>query len=254
MEMTPHLIARVVKLALVVLFAGGAFAAVMSRSRAARMRGLWVSTIGFVGAWGAGYLLLKLTGRSMGEAWISWSMVASLGALHMAAILAHKAQPRRVTGLLTLACLLTSALVMVPRSSDLVHLGLMSVGALALSVPVAFWMSPDPSTLDAPEPADSWAWFRWVARFEGASLILLLLIFMPLKYGAGIIIDGGTGALGWLHGVLFVVYIQALWSTSRMLGWSWRQRIEGFVWSLIPFGAFIFERRIRSATPDGAEA
>lgn len=85
-------------------------------------------------------------------------------------------------------------------------------------------------------------WFKLVAWAEGLSLLALFGIAMPLKYGAGI--AEATSVVGWVHGVLVFVYLIALWSAARVLKWSWGQMALGFVASLIPFGPFVFARKL----------
>lgn len=94
-------------------------------------------------------------------------------------------------------------------------------------------------------PHATWRWFLTLARIEGVSAACLFGVAMPLKYGAGI--AEATAWAGWIHGVLFLVYLVALWSTARVLGWSWGTRALGFVAAVVPCGTFLFERRV---TPD----
>jgi integral membrane protein len=85
-------------------------------------------------------------------------------------------------------------------------------------------------------------WFLWVARAEGLSLLLLFGVAMPLKY----VFDTPEWVkpVGMGHGALFVVYAIALWHTAAIEGWSWLRVAGGAVASLIPFGTFVFERRV----------
>jgi integral membrane protein len=92
--------------------------------------------------------------------------------------------------------------------------------------------------------------FLWVARLEGLSFLVLLLIAMPLKYAAGE--PGAVRVVGMAHGILFVAYLGVLLRARLELGWSWRRLAEAFVASLIPAGTFWFERRLRR-DPDRSE-
>jgi len=84
-------------------------------------------------------------------------------------------------------------------------------------------------------------WFRTVARAEGVSYLILLLVAMPLKYLADL--PMAVTVVGWAHGVLFVWYwVQALplftklkWDISRIIGLG--------AASLLPFGTFVMEAR-----------
>lgn len=85
--------------------------------------------------------------------------------------------------------------------------------------------------------------FRLVAIAEGISYMLLLFIAMPLKYMAGI--PDAVKYTGWIHGILFMVYILALISVKVDRSWSFLKSIGAFVVSLVPFAAFIFDKYLR---------
>lgn len=83
--------------------------------------------------------------------------------------------------------------------------------------------------------------FRIVAFWEGISYLLLLFVAMPLKYGLGI--DMAVRVVGMAHGVLFIAYLATL-----ALAWSrvgTRRGVEAFVLSLVPFGTFWLETRLK---------
>ena len=85
--------------------------------------------------------------------------------------------------------------------------------------------------------------FRLVAISEGISYMLLLFIAMPLKYMADI--PDAVKYTGWVHGILFMVYILALISVKIERNWSIAKTALAFVISLIPFAAFIFDKSLR---------
>lgn len=85
--------------------------------------------------------------------------------------------------------------------------------------------------------------FRMVAIAEGISYMLLLFIAMPLKYMADI--PDAVKYTGWVHGILFMIYILALISVKMDRNWSFLKSAIAFVISLIPFGAFIFDKSLR---------
>lgn len=85
--------------------------------------------------------------------------------------------------------------------------------------------------------------FRLVAISEGISYMLLLFIAMPLKYMAGI--PDAVKYTGWVHGILFMLYILALISVKVDRNWSFPKTALAFVISLIPFAAFIFDKYLR---------
>lgn len=85
--------------------------------------------------------------------------------------------------------------------------------------------------------------FRLVAISEGISYMLLLFIAMPLKYMADI--PEAVKYTGWVHGILFMVYILALISVKVERNWSFSKTALAFVISLVPFAAFIFDKSLR---------
>jgi integral membrane protein len=84
--------------------------------------------------------------------------------------------------------------------------------------------------------------FRLIALLEGISFLVLLFIAMPLKYAAGLPL--AVKYVGWAHGALFVLYM--LWLLQVWLEYNWKftKVIFAFVMSIIPFGAFILERKL----------
>jgi integral membrane protein len=85
--------------------------------------------------------------------------------------------------------------------------------------------------------------FRVVSLLEGVSFLVLLGIAMPLKYAAGM--PEAVRYVGWAHGVLFVLFILALLSASTAARWPLSKIIGAFIASVIPFGAFVLEHRLR---------
>lgn len=85
--------------------------------------------------------------------------------------------------------------------------------------------------------------FRLVSLLEGVSFLVLLGIAMPLKYAAGI--PEAVRYVGWAHGLLFVLFILALLSASTAARWPLTKIAGAFIASVIPFGAFVLERRLR---------
>ncbi len=85
--------------------------------------------------------------------------------------------------------------------------------------------------------------FRAIAFFEGVSYLVLLGVAMPLKYFAGL--PGAVLAVGWAHGVLFVLYLAALAEVSLSRRWRLVRILGAFVASLIPFGTFVIDAQLR---------
>ena len=85
---------------------------------------------------------------------------------------------------------------------------------------------------------------RTLSIIEGISYLLLILIGMPLKYGLGI--KEINQILGMSHGILTILFCLALGLIylQKTLSKSWC--IAFFIASLIPFGAFVIERKIQA--------
>lgn len=82
--------------------------------------------------------------------------------------------------------------------------------------------------------------FLILARLEGTSFLLLLLLAMPLKYYAGLPI--GVKILGPLHGFLFLGYVAwALWLGLEQK-WPIKKHIFAFLAAVCPCGTFWFEK------------
>ena len=71
----------------------------------------------------------------------------------------------------------------------------------------------------------------------------MLGVAMPLKYFAGM--PGAVKVVGWAHGVLFVVFCAALVWTMVVAKWSIGRAALVFVASLVPFGPFVIDGRMK---------
>ena len=85
--------------------------------------------------------------------------------------------------------------------------------------------------------------FRLIGLTEGASFLLLLLVAMPLKYMAGF--SQPVKIMGWIHGLLFILYIISLINVKFSLRWPLMRVFVAFLASLIPFGTFILDAQLR---------
>ncbi len=92
-------------------------------------------------------------------------------------------------------------------------------------------------------------WMFTLARLEGVSFLMLLLVGMPLKRMAGM--PEPNAWIGWIHGLLFLTFLVALGSARRVEGWPRRFLVYGFIGSVLPAGTFVFERWVRRQTPEG---
>ena len=84
---------------------------------------------------------------------------------------------------------------------------------------------------------------RRLTLIEGVSFLLLLGVAMPLKYLAGMPL--AVKIAGWAHGLLFVAFCFALLRTMLVMDWSFRRGVAVFVASLLPFGPFFLDQRMR---------
>ena len=85
--------------------------------------------------------------------------------------------------------------------------------------------------------------FRVIGYLEGASLLILLFIAMPLKYAMDL--PMAVKVVGWVHGLLFIGYVGMLASVRAEYNWPGRKTITAFVAAVLPLGTFIFDRTLR---------
>ena len=83
---------------------------------------------------------------------------------------------------------------------------------------------------------------RWIGYAEAISWLLLLFVAMPLKYFGGKPL--AVTWVGWIHGILFILYcIHLLW-VKLLLKWPIGKMIAGGIAALLPFGTLWFDKRI----------
>ena len=85
---------------------------------------------------------------------------------------------------------------------------------------------------------------RLLAFWEGISLLVLLFIAMPLKYLADQ--PMAVRVVGMLHGVLFIAVVLLLLLVMKQARWSLGRGALVFVSTLLPFGAFFIDRKMRA--------
>lgn len=84
---------------------------------------------------------------------------------------------------------------------------------------------------------------RVIAFIEGVSYLLLLGVAMPLKYLAGF--PPAVKIVGWIHGLLFVLYLFAVAEVTLRHRWSAARALIALVAAFIPFGTFWLDRQLR---------
>ncbi|MCM3666106.1 DUF3817 domain-containing protein [Mesobacillus subterraneus] len=82
--------------------------------------------------------------------------------------------------------------------------------------------------------------FRTMGLIEGASLLILLFIAMPLKYWAGI--PEAVRLVSSLHGLFFILYVLMIVYTTYKVRWSFIWVVSAFAVAFIPFGNIILDR------------
>jgi integral membrane protein len=87
--------------------------------------------------------------------------------------------------------------------------------------------------------------FKWISLIEGLSFLILLGIAMPMKY----VMDMPLAVtyVGWAHGILFIIYIYAVFPTARSLNWEFGRTFFALFVSILPFGPFIFDRNLKKS-------
>lgn len=84
---------------------------------------------------------------------------------------------------------------------------------------------------------------RIIGFIEGVSFVFLLLIAMPLKYYFDL--PMAVKITGWIHGVLFVLYILAVLMAIKAMQWNWVSVLIALSASLIPIGTFMLDKSLK---------
>jgi integral membrane protein len=105
---------------------------------------------------------------------------------------------------------------------------------------------------DCPPMVRSVRRLRLVGLFEAASFLILLGVAMPLKHVAGL--PGPVKVVGWVHGLLFLVYLQALLSAHADRGWPLKRTALLFIAAVVPAGPLFFEKSLRREERGSVEA
>lgn len=84
--------------------------------------------------------------------------------------------------------------------------------------------------------------YRVMAYIVGVGLVILVIVGMPLKYGAGVKVV--VAVVGPLHGAFYIVYLLAALDLVRRARLSLWVLVAMVAAGLVPFVAFIVERRV----------
>jgi integral membrane protein len=93
---------------------------------------------------------------------------------------------------------------------------------------------------------DPLARLRLVGLLEGISFLLLLGVAMPMKYLAGE--PGMVRIVGSAHGLLFLLFVAAMFQASVQLRWPLTRIAAALAASVLPFGPFVFDAHLRRTT------
>jgi integral membrane protein len=84
---------------------------------------------------------------------------------------------------------------------------------------------------------------RLLAFLEGVSLLLLVLIAVPVKYGFNN--PFLVKLIGPIHGVLFLFFVYFTWQVSQALHWKfWESTWKVLLASFIPFCTFYIDHKM----------
>lgn len=86
--------------------------------------------------------------------------------------------------------------------------------------------------------------FRLIGLVEGISYLLLLFVAMPIKYMLGD--PSYVKVIGMTHGILFILFILIQIQAATKYNFSTKDNILYFIASLIPFGTFFTDTRLKN--------
>ena len=89
---------------------------------------------------------------------------------------------------------------------------------------------------------------RILGNIEGVSYLLLLGVAMPMKYYFEM--PMAVKIVGMTHGVLFVAYCVLIALCLKRFNWTLKFGAYLFIATLIPFGTFVTDRKLRDKVTD----
>lgn len=93
---------------------------------------------------------------------------------------------------------------------------------------------------------------RIVGTLEGISFLLLLFIAMPVKYMMDNPILVKYTGMG--HGVLFILFLVVLFAVCEKQKWSLSVFLMGLIASILPFGPFVFDAKLKKLAQEKLES
>ncbi|KIM07911.1 MAG: membrane protein [Sulfurovum sp. PC08-66] len=86
--------------------------------------------------------------------------------------------------------------------------------------------------------------FRLIGLIEGISYLVLLFVAMPIKYLLGD--PSYVKVIGMAHGILFMLFVAAQFRAALKYRFDLKENALYFVASLIPFGTFFTDKRLKN--------
>ena len=113
------------------------------------------------------------------------------------------------------------------------------LGFLGLAATMNFvhWRAANSVEHEASQEQQRWFNLRRFGWIEGASLVVLMFVAMPLKYLAEI--DEMVRYVGMAHGWLFIIFVVWVALAARRGRWPMEKILGALVASVIPFGPFV---------------
>lgn len=81
-----------------------------------------------------------------------------------------------------------------------------------------------------------------MAYVVGVGLLILVLVGVPLQYGAGE--PAVVAVVGPIHGFLYIIYLAAAYDLARRNRWGLGRLAALVLAGFLPFLAFVVERRV----------
>ena len=190
------------------MWAMGLYQVAVSPKQDERLKALYGLTVfGFALTWIAGWWMMKHLGYSMGASWISNAMLFGLISMVGSFLRAFSVDKGKLyNGLIWIGFTLSMA-AMVVRTGDSATVGLVSAvsvvfgGLMAMRLPVTN-QNVEHNLVESQVIRG----FKWMAWVEGMTVLVLFLLYLPAKKLLSINLDGGTGLIGWTHGVFVILY------------------------------------------------
>ena len=84
---------------------------------------------------------------------------------------------------------------------------------------------------------------RLSGMIEGLSFLVLTMAAMPMKYIYGD--PSWVKVVGQAHGLLWIIFVFTLIDAKSEKGWTIKQALVPFIASMLPFGPFLIDRKIK---------